>query len=249
MCRWGRMRDRQDICDDRDGGDARDPELRTASRLTALSSALGLGASPWRVIERVRALYRSIDAEVETRAASFDLPCHSGCDACCHEAVFLSAPEFLVVVAELLTSQDSSVLHQIREEMEKLAERFSDELELLDAIEGGPERDEVAARIKFRCPLLDSGGRCSVYGSRELNARTFGLTWDERRDHPFGCTLTHDRLRVVSPSTPDATLGRLPLAGARAARRKLVDAFPEPSAKVQVYPWWFREYADHLEAD
>ncbi|MBK8010964.1 MAG: hypothetical protein IPK13_06410 [Deltaproteobacteria bacterium] len=222
-------------------------ERWTEARLGALSLALGLGDDPWPPIERVRSLYRSIDADVSAQASNLELPCRPGCDACCHEAVFLSAPEFLVVAADLFANKASTALRQILFEMQQVADRFSDELELLDAIESGHERDDVAARVKFRCPLLGPDGRCSVYASRELNARTFGLTWDEHRDHPFGCSLTHERLRVLSDCAPKGNFSGSQLVGARASRRALVASFPATSAKVQVYPWWFRQYAEHFD--
>lgn len=115
--------------------------------------------------------------------------------------------------------------------MAAIARRFEDELELLETIEPGPERDEVAARVKFDCPLLD-GGACSVYGARELNARTFGLTWDRRGAAAYGCGLTHERLRVLGPNAGPG------LVDARDVRRRLVALVPG-TERVHVYPWWF----------
>jgi hypothetical protein len=205
--------------------------------LARLSQALGLG-EPAPILEAMRALYDEIDRQVDGKSAGHDLPCKAGCDACCHEAVFLSAPEFLCVAAHLM-ERDAAERTALIEAMRSLARQFEDELELLEILTPGFERDEVAARVKFRCPLLAADGRCTVYPVRELNARTFGLTWDSARGHPFGCDLTHERLRVlpdgVAPSLFDA----------REARRRLVAAVPG-TERVHVYPWWFAEYGELL---
>jgi hypothetical protein len=135
--------------------------------------------------------------------------------------------------------RDAAERTALIEAMRALAVRFEDELELLEILTPGFERDEVAARVKFRCPLLAADGRCTVYPARELNARTFGLTWDSARAHPFGCELTHERLRVlpdrVAPSLFDA----------REARRRLVAVVPG-TERVHVYPWWFAKYGELL---
>jgi Fe-S-cluster containining protein len=204
--------------------------------LARLSEALGLGADPEAVLAAVRRVYDEVDAEVAARTKGIDLPCKAGCDACCHESVFVSAPEWLLVAAQLLDEHPAEGRRSIVDEMRVLAERFEDELELLETIPPGAERDEVAARVKFRCPLLTNSGQCSVYASRELNGRTFGQTWQGKRGHPFGCELTHDRLRVL----PDARLF-----DAVDARRKLAAAFPAIDF-VHVFPWWFDRYGDYL---
>jgi hypothetical protein len=153
--------------------------------------------------------------------------------------VFLSAPEFLAVAAHLLEHRSEAELKALLEEMRALAARFEDELELLEILTPGFERDEVAARIKFRCPMLSEGGECTVYPARELNARTFGAAFDSARGHPFGCELTHERLRVLPSEIAPAMFD------AREARRRLVTALPGTEV-VHVYPWWFSRYGEHL---
>ena len=206
---------------------------------TALCRALGLGDSPGAVLVPLRGVYARVDEEVSRRTAGIGLPCRSGCDACCHEAVFVSAPEFFAVAVYLLEHEVPGRRREIVAEMTKWADVFEDELLLLEALPPGDERDEVARRVRFRCPLLDGGGRCSVYGARELNARTFGATVDEARDAPFGCGLTYDRLRVLPPSASSALLG------ARQARQWLREEVPG-AAEVHVYPWWFSRFAQYL---
>jgi hypothetical protein len=199
--------------------------------LRGLSEALGLGPDPERALAPLRAFYRRLDDALSRASAGLELPCGAGCSDCCHEAVFVSAPEFLLV-AEALWAWPSDARRSVVEAMGALARRFEDELELLELLEPGPERDEVAARVKFSCPLLDALGRCRVYAARELNARTFGQTYDGLRGTPYGCHRTHARLRVLGqPELPDA----------RAWRRALVASVPGAGA-VRVYPWWFARY-------
>lgn len=210
--------------------------------LVGLCADLELGEDPDAILQPLTELYRTLDEALETRAHGLQLPCRPGCDACCHEAVFVSAPEFLKVAAHLLFERSLEARIAINREMQTWALRYEDELELLETIEPGPERDEVALRVKFRCPLLGSDGRCTVYEARELNARTFGQSWDEVRSEPYGCELTHARLRVLPPETGPALLS------ARAARRRLVDTVPG-TERVHVYPWWFLRYGHWLERE
>lgn len=209
--------------------------------LRRLSSALGLGEDPQAILAPIRDVYRIVDDRVRERSHACGLPCRSGCAGCCHESVFLSAPEFLAVAEELFRTRLLHERRRVVDEMREIAAIFEDELEMLLSIGPGPERNEVAARVKFRCPLLDAEGRCSVYGAREMNARTFGLTWDASFDAPYGCELTRERLRVL----PDSA-GRA-LYDARAARRLLSEAVPGTEL-VHVYPWWFANFGDLLLA-
>lgn len=211
--------------------------------LDRLAQALGFAAPAAEIVDTVRAVYAAVDAELTAAHAGLALPCGAGCDGCCHEAVFLSAPEFLVVAREVM-GWPPAERRGLLERMRTIAARFEDELELLDALEAGPERDEVAARVKFSCPLLSEAGRCRVYGARELNARTFGGTLDEARgsgaEAAYGCEKTHARLAVL----PQPRVRALP--GARAARARLVAAVSNTET-VQVYPWWFTRYAVYFE--
>lgn len=209
--------------------------MRT-SRLAELSEALGLGPDPERVLGPLRRLYGEVDAAIARAADGLGLPCGSGCSECCHESVFLSAPEFLAVAAALL-DRPPEVVQEIRIRMLALAHRFEDELELLETLPAGTERDEVAARVRFRCPLLGEDERCTVYEARELNARTFGQSRDGLRGEPYGCARTHERLRVLGAASSG-------LPDARAVRRALAERLPG-TERVHVYPWWFKAYG-HL---
>ena len=204
-------------------------------RLAHLCEGLGLGPDPEVILDPLRVFYRRVDEALLRSTEGLDFPCRSGCSDCCYEAVFLSAPEFLAVAEDLLTR--GTHLDSLIEQMRAIARNFSDELELLEELEAGPERDEVATRVRFRCPLLGSDERCTVYSARELNARTFGQTVDGQRSAPFGCERTHARLRVLHPSPP--------LSDARHHRRQMVEDVPG-AGLVHVYPWWFDRYGDYL---
>ena len=203
--------------------------------LDGLCADLGLGTRARSILAAMDRFYARADAAIAAGAADADLPCQAGCDLCCHEAVFVSAPEFLAVAAHLMTRVDASRRRALVGQMTEIAARFEDELLMLETLSAGAERDEVARRVRFRCPLLESSGRCSVYPVRELNARTFGHSRDEVRSEPFGCALTHERLRVL----PSETTARL--VGARALRHQLRHEVPGVGA-VHVYPWWFSRY-------
>lgn len=208
--------------------------------LEGLCRALGFEAPAAEVLDAVAQVYREVDAELAEGCHKLELPCKSGCDDCCHESVFVSAPEFLAV-AEALLGWPAGARAEVVRGMLVLADEFEDELELLEHLEAGPERDEVAARVKFTCPILSESGRCQVYAVRELNARTFGSSLDESTGSPYGCEKTHAALQVIPP----ARLARL--AGARAARRRLVQRVPN-TAQVHVYPWWFARYREWFTA-
>ena len=212
----------------------------SASTVVALARDLGLD-SVETTLTALREVYDRVDRSVAQGAAGLGLPCRSGCDACCREAVFVSAPEFLAVARYLIENESRPRRQAIVDAMMRWFDAFEDELLLLETITPGPERDEVAMRVRFECPLLRDG-RCTVYPVRELNARTFGLTRDEDRNAPFGCGLTHERLRVLPSAAQDK------LAGAREARRWLNERVPG-ATDVHVYPWWFARYGHWLVHD
>ena len=207
-------------------------------QIEKLGSALGFLEPAQEIISRVYSVYKDIDQHIQEVTSQTNLPCKRGCDACCHESVFLSAPEFLVVSEHIMNSFEFSERESLVHQMWALADEYEDELELLEEIISGPERDEVAARIKFSCPLLSADGACRIYVARELNGRSFGHAWDSARNEAYGCELTHDHLRVLN-NPRDA------LIDARQARQSLVEQVPN-TEKVQVYPWWFKTYGKLL---
>lgn len=214
-----------------------EPRAR-ATLIQALAAELEI-AAPDAVLAALTVFYDEVDQAVRAKSHGLELPCRAGCDACCRESVFLSAPEFLAVVAHLAEKWRPDELRVVIEEMSRLAAAFEDELEMLETMPAGPERDEVAARVKFDCPFL-SEGRCRIYAVRELNARTFGASWDVNNDEAYGCELTNLRLRVLPASTGSS------LVGAREMRARLAARFPSTES-VHVYPWWFRRHHSLLK--
>ena len=210
-----------------------------SDRIKKLAAAMGFTQSPEETITVVRDFYRSLQEKLEQTETGLSLPCKEGCDACCHESVFLSAPEFLTVCHYLFGHKDQRYRDNLLNAMCLLAEEFADEIEFLESASPGFERDEVAARIKFRCPMLTEEGGCSIYPVRELNGRTFGLSWDAKNNQAYGCTLTRDSLRVVeSPANK--------LLDARVVRKSF-NELVELSDVVHVYPWWFLKYRSFIE--
>ena len=112
----------------------------TDPRLLELARALGIESDPADVLRDVKAL----DAELDACTEGLDLPCGEGCHACCHEAVFVCAPE-LLAVAELMFGWSDAARGAVIDGMLALALDFEDELEQLETLGRGPERDEVAA--------------------------------------------------------------------------------------------------------
>jgi Fe-S-cluster containining protein len=205
-----------------------------------LTEALGFTEDPVDLMARLRGLYQDVDQAVRERASAHVFDCKSGCSDCCHESVFVSAPEFLYIASAIWTRFSVTRRQRLLDEMLRLADVFEDELALLEELGPGKERDEVAARIRFRCPLLSESEACSVYEARELNGRTFGMSWDSQGNRPFGCDRTHVRLALY----PDAQLAGS-LYDARQARRELVARLPGTET-VHVYPWWFARYRAFL---
>src|SRR2546428_8410332 len=63
--------------------------------LHALAAAEGVDLSA--ALARLLAIYADVDARNAANTRSLDLPCHRGCDMCCHDSVFLTPLEFYCV--------------------------------------------------------------------------------------------------------------------------------------------------------
>jgi Fe-S-cluster containining protein len=179
-----------------------------------------------RELERV---YRDLDATLAQSTATLPLPCRRGCDACCHQAVFLTQLEWWLVVdhaqRELSPAEwEAAVGQGLR--------IYAQHRALFDALdepppEGAPDHWEVARRLAYRCPLLGPAGACSVYPARELLARLYGGTWGRKAGELYACDLVHQALGGLELRLHDATglsqrLVGLPLTGER-----------------RPYPWFF----------
>ena len=209
-----------------------------SNQIEKLALAMGFTTSSKSIIETVTSFYDSLQTDSSGVEERLSLPCKKGCDACCYESVFLSAPEFLTVCHYLIEAKDLEFRTKVVREMRVIADKFEDEIEFLESAPEGFERDEVAERIKFRCPLLSSDSSCSIYPVRELNGRTFGLSWDTKYQQAYGCSLTRESLRIIDePHTK--------LLDARAVRSSF-NQLVENHDFVHVYPWWFVKYSSFL---
>jgi len=177
---------------------------------------------------KLDALYADVDARNRTNTQDLDLPCHRGCDACCHESVFLTPLEFYRV----WHWAQGNLAEDVRGEMigQGLA-IYQDNAELIDALSrepepGGPSHTVLAAKLKFRCPLLGEDGGCSVYPVRELLGRLFGCSFNDDGG-VYGCHLVGEHLA-------DKLVTLLP---ARGTSRRILDL--PFTHKRQVYPYYF----------
>ena len=58
-------------------------------------------------------LYRELDQALQRTTETLDLPCKAGCDACCHQSVFLTPLEFLAAWDWLQSEVSQSELSAI----------------------------------------------------------------------------------------------------------------------------------------
>ncbi|MBT6178866.1 MAG: hypothetical protein HOI23_16605 [Deltaproteobacteria bacterium] len=160
----------------------------------------------------LRALYADIDKRNAQNTAGLNLPCHSGCDACCHESVFLTPLEFYGAwdwVQKNVPENERTLM--IEQGLEIYAENETTIVELNQpAKPGGPSHDALAKTLKFRCPLLRSDGLCGVYPMRELLARLFGCSFNSDGG-VYGCHLvgTHLAGKLVTLLPADTTAKRI----------------------------------------
>jgi len=100
--------------------------------------------------DHLRALWQKIEAffarAITVHGAA--ITCHAGCDACCHRRFSVTRLEADVIRAHLRAMPAGARAAIAR---------------------------HASANDPARCPALDDGGRCAVYGARPLICRTHGL--------------------------------------------------------------------------
>ncbi len=176
-------------------------------------------------LERLLAFYVEVDRRIAARTAGLALPCGAGCDACCHESVFVTPLEFFAVWEWVQTELDDQVRVGI---IDRGLTLYAEHRALIDAFDrpppgGAADHLALAVQLRFRCPLLGPDGRCLVYPVRELYARLFGASFNDDGGI-YGCDLVGRHLA-----------GReLTLLRARAVAREL-DLLPL-TGRRQVYP-------------
>lgn len=176
----------------------------------------------------LRALYDEVDARNAANTAGLNLPCHRGCDMCCHESVFVTPLEFFYMWHWAQANLPADLRDDIIRRGLALYASFADAIGALDAPPpaGAADHLQIARQIRFTCPLLSASGDCTVYPVRELLARLFGCSFNDASG-VYGCHL-------VAAHLAGKTVRLLP---ARATARRLSDL--PLTFKRQVYPYYF----------
>jgi hypothetical protein len=172
-------------------------------------------------------IYQDVDARNAKNTASLNLPCHRGCDMCCHESVFLTPLEFFYVWDWAQTHCDGATLEDMIDRGLALYAQHRAAIVAFEAPPPAGQRDHfsIAKDLKFTCPLLGSQGECRVYPVRELFARLFGCSFNDEGG-VYGCHL-------VAKHLGGQTVTLLP---ARPTARRLSDL--PLTYKRQVYPYY-----------
>ncbi len=172
-------------------------------------------------VAQLTSLYADVDRRNGTNTSTLDLPCRQGCDACCHESVFLTPLEFFAVWDYVQRHLGDATRQGI---IERGLAIYEQESERILALEGPPPPGEtdhfaIARQLRFRCPLLGEDGACQVYPARELYARLFGCSFNAEGGvygcHLVGAHLAGKTVTLVSAPRVARLLEELPLTGKR----------------------------------
>jgi Fe-S-cluster containining protein len=121
-----------------------------------------------------RQLYHNVDLLTDAfsqRCESENVPvaCHMGCQWCCHQAVFATTNEMIVLVDYLEKRFSAKVIEEIKQKAEAKEEKFS------------KLSPKEALNTSHPCPFLRKGS-CMVYPVRPLGCRIY-LSSDEKSCH------------------------------------------------------------------
>ena len=158
-----------------------------------MARAQGVALQP--ALAQLQAIYDDVDQRNASNTKDLDLPCHRGCDMCCHESVFLTPLEFYGVWQYVQTSYDEATRSAMVAEGLRI---YAEQKHLIDALEqpppdGARDHFEIAKQIRFTCPFLGTNGECRVYPARELLARLFGCSFNDDLG-VYGCHLVAKHL-------------------------------------------------------
>jgi len=180
-----------------------------------------MGADLDDAFERLGELYTDVDARNTENTRDLDLPCHRGCDMCCHESVFLTPLEFFFAWEYVQTNFSDADRQSVIEQGLRL---YAENKERIDALSQPPPDGEgdhltIARELRFTCPLLGSDGACRIYPARELYARLFGCSFNDQGGI-YGCHLVGEHLAgktvtLLPVLTPASLLSQLPLTDMR----------------------------------
>ena len=122
----------------------------------------------------LRQLHHNADLLIDAftqRCESENIPvgCHMGCQWCCHQAVFATTPEMIVVADYLERRFPKEVVEEIKERARIKEEKLS------------PLSPAETLQTSCACPLLRKGS-CMVYPVRPMACRIY-LSSDEKSCH------------------------------------------------------------------
>lgn len=124
---------------------------------------LAQGASPTLAQELVAASLARLEQAIAADPTPPPRACRKGCGWCCHQPVFLTAPEAVVLVAHLRSQWSAERLAHLRSILAgRAAERRAQTT----------DRTLLAAGLP--CVFLDEDNACSVHAARPLTCR--GIT-------------------------------------------------------------------------
>lgn len=155
-----------------------------------------LGFQLGDAFHQLAGLYREVDDALARTTSSLNLPCKAGCDACCHQSVFLTPLEFLAAWDWLQSEVSEDDLSEIVTRAIRIYRLHQDTLIRLDREPPDGQRDHfsLVESLAFRCPLLSSDGKCLVHPARELYARLFGGSWERSPGALYACHMVSEHL-------------------------------------------------------
>lgn len=163
-------------------------------------------------LARLRKVYDLVDEANARNTGGLDLPCHSGCSACCEDAVFMSELEFMALWHFCQTHVDDDerarMVHRSQRLVHDHAAVFAAMADRL--ARGEHDLTDLAMPLRLRCPILNDDGACQAYSWRELWGRLFGQSFNDEGGI-YGCHLVGDHLigRQVTLLPARATARRL----------------------------------------
>ncbi len=157
----------------------------SARRVDLRALAAERGVDLDAALKELRGLYADVDARNAKNTAGLNLPCKSGCSSCCEDSVLLTRLEFYGIWDHLQTHCDDATLRQVVDDGLAVYARHADVIVQLTTAK---DLTRLLRDVSFRCPVLDSAGRCQAYPMREVLGRLFGSSFNDEGG-VYGCHL------------------------------------------------------------
>jgi hypothetical protein len=154
-------------------------------RVDLHARAAQLGVDLESALGQLRALYREVDARNTRNTAALNLPCKSGCSACCEDAVLLTRLEFFGIWDHLQTHLDDVALQRVVDDGLALYRAHE---ALMNKLTVARDKTALLRGVHFRCPVLNAAGACQAYPMREVLGRLFGSSFNDDGG-VYGCHL------------------------------------------------------------